>query len=152
MADYRIVPSVRAHAGMLGPRMRADDACEAAGLGLDPAGLLLHSFRSSILRHTAFVDGEIAAMWGLGGPLLGGRIGNPWLVTAPPIERIPVTFVRVARREVMEMLSVKSSLANYVAAGYQRAIRLLEVLGFSMEAPQPFGPNGVLFRRFVLEL
>ncbi len=105
------------------------------------------TFRHSLFAGTAFVDGEIAAMWGLCADMLSD-CGEPWLVTTNAVEAIPVTFVREGRRQVARMLAVKPRLENMVAARYQRAVRFLEVLGFVVDPPRPFGPRQEVFRRF----
>lgn len=142
-----IVPSDVGDVYRLAARMREEDRLEAVGLGGDPTRLLRESYRSAILRRTAFVDGEIAAMWGLGGVMLSDE-GAPWLVTTPAIEKIPVFFVKRARVEVAEMLRLRSTLLNVVLASYDRACRFLHVVGFALDDPKPMGPNGVLYRRF----
>lgn len=142
-----IVPSGIADVYRLAGNLRANDRLEITGLDLDPAAVIRSSFRSAILRRTAFVDGEIAAMWGLGGVMLSDE-GVPWLMTTPAIERIPVSFVRLARREVAEMLELRSQLSNVVLASYRSACRFLEVLGFNLDEPVQLGPHGVPFRKF----
>lgn len=130
--------------------MREADASEAKGLGYDPKRLLRSSFRSSLYARSAFIGPHIAAMWGLTGDILS-ETGMPWLVTAPIIEKLPVAFIREAKRELENMLFLKSRLENYVIADYRGAIRLLEVLGFHLDAPAPYGRRGVPFRRFWIE-
>jgi len=119
-------------------------------LGVSPLQALRRAFRGAIIRRTAIIDEQIAAMWGLEGTMLG-NIGYPWMLTAPPIEKIPVAFVREARKGVWEMLQIKNRLEGYVAADYTCACRFLEVLGFELGKPQPKGPWGIKFRQFVLE-
>lgn len=131
----------------LAARLREQDRMEITGLGLEPRAILRASFRASILRRSYFVDGELAAVSGLGGEMMAD-IGAPWLMTTNTIERVPVTFVKTARRQVAEMLRHRLRLENVVAASYGGACRLLEVLGFTLETPQPLGPNGALFRKF----
>ncbi len=90
-------------------------------------------------------------MWGVCGPMLSDT-GQPWLLTSPAIERVKVSFLRIAREELAAMLAVRRRLENYVAADYGRAIRLLEALGFTVEAPKPMGlKSGALFRKFWIE-
>lgn len=142
-----IVPSDIGDVYRLASHMREDDRLEAVGLGGNPTQLLRASYRSALLRKTAFVDGEIAAMWGLGGVALSDE-GTPWLVTAPAVERIPVFFVKQARQETEKMLALRATLRNVVLASYDRACRFLHVVGFSLGDPEPMGPNDVLYRRF----
>lgn len=142
-----IVPSGIEDVYRLASSLRPEDRAEITGLALEPRAIVRASFRGAIMRRTAFVDGEIAAMWGLGGPMLGDE-GTPWLLTTAAVERVPVIFIKVARAQVAEMLTHRAYLSNYVAASYRGACRLLETLGFTLEAPQPLGINAVPFRRF----
>lgn len=130
--------------------MRAGDRAEATVLGKDPRRALRQSFRAALICRTVEVDGEVAAIGGLGGDILSDA-GTLWLLTTDLIERVPVSFVREARRQVAEMQGLRPRLEGYVAADYRGALRLLEVLGFTLDAPVPIGPARALFRRFWME-
>jgi hypothetical protein len=145
-----IVPSKIEDVYRVADHLRAEDAAEIAAFGLNPREALRNSYRHAILRRTAFVDGEIAAMWGLGGAMLSD-CGNPWLMTTPAVERVPVTFLKVGRAQLDEMLAQRAFLFNFVQASYWRACRFLEVLGFVLDPATPMGPNNVPFRRFWME-
>lgn len=147
MAEYRIVDAERWHVGMLDKKLRAEDVAEAISLGLKTKSALWKSFRSSVLRKTAFVDGEIAAMWGMGGNLLSDE-GRPWLATAAPVEKVPIAYVKIGKMAVSEMLSLRSNLRNVVPVNYPKAVRFVRMIGFSLSEPLPFGPNGDLFHIF----
>lgn len=149
MAEYRIVDAEREHVAALVQNMRAEDAAEAEALGLRPRAALWRSFRRSILRRTAFIDGEIAAMWGLCGNLLSDE-AMPWLATTPAVERMPVAFVKEGRRAIAEMISIRPVLRNVVPARYTKAVGLLYMLGFKLGEPEPFGPKGIIFRTFTM--
>lgn len=138
------------HLRLLADGLRAGDREEIAAQRMGPYRVLRRTFRDSLWSRTAFVDGEIAAMFGLGGLVLSD-LGLPWLLTTPAVERIPVTFVKRARDAVQDMLNMKPRLENHVLASYTGACRLLEVLGFLLDEPHPYGPDGVMFRRFHLE-
>jgi hypothetical protein len=133
----------------LAERLRADDVAEIEAAGLTPRQSLWRCWRRSTFAKTVFVNGEIAAMWGVDAHGLG-NIGRPWFLTGPAIERIPMTVVRRGREEVALMLSVCPMLRNMVDGRYVRAVRFIEVLGFDISAPFPFGPHDVPFRRFEL--
>jgi hypothetical protein len=145
-----IVPSKIEDVYRVAANLRSEDLAEITGFGLDPKAALRTSYRHAILRKTAFVDGEIAAMWGLGGAMLSDA-GTPWLMTTPVVERVPVTFLKVGKEQLGEMLQQRPFLFNFVQASYFRACRFLEVLGFILDPAQPMGPNGVPFRRFWIE-
>src|SRR5262249_18105268 len=135
---YVVVRARPEHASELSPRLRSDDLYEIAGTGVSPLRALWRGYRSIVLCEVAHVDGQIAAMWGLCvGPAAGvsflGDLGRPWLLTSLAIERIPFAFVREARRTVARMLVLKPKLENYVLASYVRAVRFVELLGFTVE-------------------
>ena len=73
------------------------------------------------------------------------------MLTTPAIERVPMYFTHQAALERDAMLAIKPRLENYVAADYPKAVRLIEGLGFTIEAPQPVGPKHAPFRRFWIE-
>ncbi len=100
-----------------------------------------------MLRRTYLVDGEIAAMSGLCGDMLGD-IGCPYLLTAQAAGRLPLAFLRHYRSAVAEMLQHKLRLEGYVIASYVEACRMLTLVGFTLEKPAPFGPKQALFHRF----
>jgi hypothetical protein len=150
LARCLILPSKIEDVYRMAGRLRSDDEAEITSFGLNPREALRTSFRHAILRRTAFVDGEIAAMWGLGGAMLSDS-GNPWLMTTPVVERVPVTFFKVGRAQLAEMLAQRAFLFNFVQASYRRACRFLEVLGFVLDSAAPMGPNNVPFRRFWME-
>ena len=146
--DVLIIPAIPAHVAMLTPRLRDGDRAEVQAAGM--AGKAVwRSFRQSAFCKTAFVDGEIAAMWGLGSPM--APVAHPWLLTAPPIEKIKLTFLRVGRNEVAAMLRASPVLAGIVDDSYERAIRYLRALGFEVGRPFSWGPYGMPFREYRLE-
>lgn len=145
--QVEITPSEVGDVYKLAANLRELDRMEMTGLDLDPATVIRTSYRSAMLRRTAWVDGEIAAMWGLGGVMLSDE-GSPWLLTTPTVTRVPVTFVKVAQRELREMLRLRNHLSNVVLASYREACRLLEVLGFTLDAPEPLGARAIPYRRF----
>lgn len=147
MSRVIVVVAEPAHIRLLADNLRVADRAEIEAAGMDGCKALWRSFRQATLARTAFVDGEIAAMYGVGGCPLG-TLGRPWLLTAPAIEHAKVAFVREARYEVQEMLTIFSELRGFVDARYQRAVRLLQVTGFSISEPFPFGPYGVPFRQY----
>lgn len=142
-------PSVIADVYELAANLRAGDRDEVEGLGINVRVGIRNSFRHAILRRTYLVDGEIAAMSGLCGAMLGD-IGEPYLMTAPCAERLPLAFVKHARFAVNEMLQHKLRLEGHVAADYTKACRLLELLGFTLGEPRPYGPKAALFRAYTM--
>ncbi len=141
-------PATIADVYALARRLRPGDRAEVEALGQDPRRALRFSFRASLYPPQAcFVDGEIAAMWGMGGDILSDE-GRPWLMTGMAVERIPVSFVKIAQAWIADALSIKPRLENQVLADYTKSVRLLGVLGFRLDERCPLRPGGVPFRRF----
>lgn len=132
---------------VLAANLRVEDYDEVRALGARLPEALRVSYRNAVFRRTGLVDGEVAAMLGMGGQLLSDH-GYPWLMTSPAIERIPIAFLKEGRAVVAEMLALRPLLSNHVLASYGRACRFLQLLGFTLDPPAPFGPLGVPFRRF----
>lgn len=145
--SVEIVDTNRYHLLALRGRLRAGDCLEIAATGASQARAIWRSYRASVVSRTGIVDGKVAAVWGCAGPVLGG-VGEPWLLTAPEVERVPLRFVRQGREELARMLSLYPVLQNYVAADYKQACRFLEVLGFTLGEPIACGPHMALFRQF----
>jgi hypothetical protein len=144
-----LAPATAEHVRALLPRLRADDVSEIQAAGLTCKRALWRSWKGSHLRTAALVDGEIAAIWGCGGTLLGG-VGRPWLLTAPACERVPLAFVQIGRDEARRMLAVHERLEGCVAAWHFRAIRTLALMGFRLGGEVVL-PNDGRFLRFTME-
>ena len=113
---------------LLAERMRATDRTAAEERGIAPRRLLWWNFRFSLFRHSAFVDGEIGAMWGVRGSALGGS-GEPWLVGTALMDRYPVTSVKMALDEIASMRAIWPRLGGLVVLSDARACRFAAFLG-----------------------
>lgn len=133
MDRYEVRPSLFPDIANLVGTLRFDDWSEITCFGLKPFQAIRQCYRESHTRRTALARGEVIAMWGCAGSMLG--TGYPWLLTGKGIENFKVSFVRQAREEVREMLTHCGSLEGIVVKRYERAIRLLEVLGFELSEP-----------------
>lgn len=139
-------PCTLAHIRAILPRLREDDRAELEAAG-KPRHVLIHLWRESSVRRSYFVDDEIAAVWGCSGAL-AGETGELWLFTTPAVERVPITFIKEARRSIHEMLHTHTTLVSGVLAGYAKAEKFLEGMGFVMGDAQPYGDK--MFRQVTL--
>lgn len=145
-----IVPSNISHAYELSRTLRDQDRQEITCFGRDPKSSIRYAYKTALVNKTALVDGKVAAMWGVGGTILG-YTGIPWLLTSNLVEKYPLFFTSLYRKEVKEMLGRFSRLENFVLASYDKSVRLLSISGFNLDEPTPVGPNGVPYRRFWIE-
>lgn len=143
-----IIPSEPKHIRMMAEFLRDADKREIEAIGLSAYQGVRRSVRGSLIAKAIFVDGELAALFGVGGNILGD-IGEPWLVTSPACEKVsPLLFVKVYQKEVLKMLRLFPCLANYVDASYSKAIKLLENSGFKVDEPEELGNNKAFYRKF----
>lgn len=127
--------------------MRTRDRAECEALGVPVRKAVWRSYRHAVVARVAFMDGELAALFGLGGGAFG-LVGVPWMFTTPIVERHKLAFLRGARAMRDEFLTATPALENWVHAEYGQACRLLLSLGFTLSEPAPFGLKGALFRKF----
>lgn len=141
-----IIEATPDHVAAIASRVRPDDAREFAALLLSPERALRISLRTALAAWTGTVDGVPVCMFGVSpGEMMEGR---PWLIGTADLDEVAVIFLRRCRLQVERMLQVRPVLVNYVSADNARAIEWLTWLGFTIEAPIPWGPRGALFHRF----
>ncbi len=149
MPIISIVPTVSWHIGVLKENLRPEDASEIMNFGITIKHALWQSYRHSLISRTGLIDGAIAACWGLQGIFMG-KTGVPWLMTAPEVYNIsPLRFARIYQQQVLEMLKIFPRLENYVDSEYSAAIRLLEIVGFTIEEPKKRGLG--MYHKFWIE-
>ncbi len=143
-----IVPATLEHVHALGHNMNAEDVEELKALGMKPHRALWRSWKMSMVRKALIVDGEVAAIWGVVGGILGVS-GSVWLLTGPKIRQMsPIRVARIYRNEVKELLDTYQVIENLVDSRYIGAIRLLKIAGFSFDDPVPLGKFQSSFIRF----
>ncbi len=128
--------------------MNAEDEAEMKALGMNPHRALWRSWKMSAVRKALIVDGEVAAIWGVVGGILGAS-GAVWLLTGPKVRQMsPIAVARIYKNEVREMLETYQVIENLVDCRYIGAIRLLKIAGFSFDDPVPIGRFQSSFIRF----
>lgn len=145
---FEVVQSDMSHVRELSRDLRDEDRQEVEAMGIKPSHALFHSFKRSIMRRTALLDGKVIAMWGVAGTPLS-LVGHPYLLTGNYFTNLsPLKFIRTYKLEVEYMKQLFPVLENYVDASYKGAIRVLELVGFKLDEPILVGPRNTPFRRF----
>lgn len=150
MVDLTAVDATREHVRLVWLNLARDDEQEIVDMGVRPRDGVLDSWRASIWRRAALIDGEPAALWGVGGDLLSA-VGAPWLLTTPLVERAPLACLRLARREMRDALRLYPVLRNLVSIEHKKALRFLEKVGFELGRVEPAGRYGKLFREVTMK-
>ncbi len=148
--EIELVPTRPAHIRELRETIRESDRREIEIFGFTCAKGLWKSYKCSLMTTTGLLDGKVAGVWGVGGVYMGD-VGRPWLMTSDEVRKIsPLKFARIYQQEVVKMLGLFPVLRNYVMADYEEAIRLLDIVGFSVSEPMKVG-NG-MYRQFEMRL
>lgn len=132
-----------AHAAALAPTLRPEDLAEVQACGFPDAQTALGvAVAGSKVSWACLVDGEVAAMFGIGdGP--GGE--QLWFLTGQGFVRHARLFVSRAKDVMRRLLEHHASLQNHIDARYPAAVRWARWLGFEVGEPVPYGPHGQLF-------
>lgn len=118
--------------------LRPADLSEAEALGMGPAApLLLLTVKQSLWFEAIQVDGQVAALYGLGREPrdVGQGVGLPWLMGTSAADAFGFKFIRDCRKVVGRMLEDRPALVNFVHVKNERAIRWIEWLGFEFHPP-----------------
>lgn len=144
-----ILQCTQDHIRELKDNLRHNDRTEIENFGWSAGRGLWRSYKQGINNMTAIIGGEVAACWGVVGTYIGDQ-GKPWLLTSSAIHKIsPLKFARLYQLEVHKMLNSFDRLENYVCNEYPGAIRLLSIVGFTIEEPQKLGDG--MYRKFYIE-
>lgn len=73
--------------------------------------------------------GKAAALFGVYAPCLVSRRACVWLLTGAEVEKMPVSFVRLARGSVSYFLERYTELYNFTDGRYGAALRFIKRLG-----------------------
>jgi len=139
------------HLRILSNTMRPADRAEIEKFGWSVNKGLWRSYKGSLICKSIFVEGELAAIFGIGGGAMSD-IGTPWLITTYACEKVsPLAFARTFQKEVLKMLQLFPVLANFVDASYDKAVKLLENCGFTIGEPEELGGHGELYRKFSIK-
>jgi hypothetical protein len=118
------------HLHAIAADLRAEEKFELGLLGVEkPRHAMLALYKGTLYPMAALVDGKTAAAWGDAAPPLS-REGLLWFFSAAIIESVPVSFAKIARREIIRMMIGREVLRSSVHKSCDRALRFYRMLGF----------------------
>lgn len=144
MASIEVIETKPQHIRELSKKLQAIDVRTAERLGLKPHVALWRAYKKSLFCRTAFINGELVAIWGVVGTFLG-PVGYPWLIMSPVAQDFPLKVAFRYRKELKEMLKLFPKLVDMVDAEHAKSLRLLKIMGFTLSEAMPFGKNGEKF-------
>ena len=132
--------------------MREEDVIEVWAYGRHtPIEALELSIKKSKKVVIVYADGIPLTALGLCIRDFLSGVGVPWLLSAKQALKYKRQFLKLSPPIIEEMLEICPKLINHVHADNKLSIRWLKWLGFTIEDPEPIGPEGELFHRFTKE-
>lgn len=129
MVDLTIRDGGMRYCGQMIRHLRHEHQEAFAGVGLNPHRELRNTLSQSSYRRAAFLDGRLAALWGVTGTMLS-PVGFVWLTLTNEAAGHPMLVLREARRQLDEIMATKSELITTVLRDDQAALRLCAFMGF----------------------
>jgi len=146
---YSIVETAPEHIEELSNTMRQVDVDEVWAAGHNtPKHALELSMKLSEHSFTGLVDGKVMCIFGVTPMSPISDTGVPWLLGSDLIDQHKHVFLRMNKVYVNEIKKRFKHLINYVDNRNKKTIHWLRWLGFKLSDPAPYGPDGVLFRKF----
>lgn len=149
MAEILIRPTEPGDVELLYRNLRASDRAECEAYGdRDILEGIRASAARSLLCWTGLADGELGAIMGVAPLSVLGGIGSPWMLGTPVLDAHSRVLVAQTPKYIDRMLAAFPHLVNFVHAKNTTSVRWLRKLGFTLHAPEPYGPLGEPFRKF----
>lgn len=149
----RVVPAAVDHIAPVAAAMRQADRDEVwATSHSTPERALARGVANSTRVWVGLVDGEPACLFGVAPRSIVLGEGTPWLLGTEATVRYQRAFLAASRVCVDAMLAVYPRLVNYVDDRNEASKRWLLWLGFTLDEPAPYGVDGLMFRRFTMEV
>ena len=126
----------RWHCGQIARTLRAEHHLLLLRKNVNVHRELRRKFDRSYYRRSAFIDGYLAAVWGVEGSPLSFH-GQLWLALSQYALRYPMAVLRQAKLEVEHISNLQRELVTTVQPEDEAAHRLVVWLGF--ETPDGFG-------------
>ena len=150
MAKIALIPAQYDHMERVARLMRPADRDEAWACTLTtPAEAIYASLAASQLTWSGMVENIPIFISGVAASPVGNH-GVPWMLGTPEIEDHAVSFLRISRPLLDQMLGRFPCLSNRVDARNRTSIRWLQWLGFHIHPAKPYGPFNLPFHPFVM--
>jgi hypothetical protein len=130
--SFEIIPAKRYHCGQMARIMRDAHKEEYLRMGFNIHRRLCDCFDMSLYCKAWIIDGKLAALGGIEGPIISD-IGYVWLVMTQEATKYPIAMIKTIKKYLAEIMLVKKELAITVMETDQAALRLAVYLGFHVD-------------------
>lgn len=141
---FEIIEAKPYHCGKMSRLLRLEHASAIARLGIDSHREMRARFDDSCFRRAWLIDGQLAGLGGVCGPSAAAW-GFLWLALSERARKYPIAIIKEARRQLDEIMVVKTELATTILSEDAAAKRLAIFLGFHVADD---GPGAQAHSRF----
>ena len=141
-----IVDGERFHCGQIARTLRAEHHLLLLRKNVNVHRELRKKFDASYYRRSAFIDGYLAAVWGVEGSPLSFT-GQLWLALSQYALRYPLAVLRQAKVEIEHVSRLQREIVTTVQPEDEAAHRLVVWLGFETADGFGGGPAHTRSRR-----
>lgn len=124
-----LVEAKEFHCGQMVRKLRSEHKAAIAHLGINTHRELRRAFDDSGYRKALLVDGRLAGLGGVTGPMAAAS-GKIWLAITEEATHHPHLITRVCLRELHAVLRIKRELDTFVLPYDQTSIRFAKMFGF----------------------
>lgn len=144
--------SLASDVDFLAGRLSQGDADEIwASHHLTPKEGLELSFRIALVSLTVESNNEIICMLGVNPRNLLDNEAMIWMVVSTSFKKIGIPFLWKSKDFVNIFLQSYQRLYNYVDTRHSESLRWLKFIGAKIDAPKPYGLDGLPFHYFSFE-
>jgi hypothetical protein len=133
---FEVIEGKERHCGQISRLLRVGHREVVARFGVDTHRELRARFDDSAFRRAWMIDGQLAALGGVTGPILAST-GFLWLAVSNKAMEYPVAMVREARKQLDQICVIKHEIVTTLMDGDEESKRFAVFLGFVPEGMEP---------------
>lgn len=151
MTDLRFVVPTRPLCEAVASRLRPEECVEVRAASNDsPLDAVLRGYLNSQFCRVALIGGEPLCIFGMRRENWYWHRG--WLLGTDAVPKHRMTFLRKSRELLPLVLRRYPHVHNWCDASYMKSLKWLEWLGFTVNAPEAYGAQGLAFCRLEIHL
>jgi hypothetical protein len=97
--------------------------------------MLEHELATSLATYAGVVDGEVVVLGGIKCRDLFSDEAYVWIICSERVNQYPIAFVKAVLAVRKEVQPRFSSLWGYLVTDFERSVRWVQWLGFTVEPP-----------------
>ncbi len=136
MSRVAVVPGTKAHARDILANMRGINLVEVERIGVDPCKTMDEAMDRAVLTWAGTINEKLVCLGGIEQATILSDSAYLWLVTTKAVEEHSFIFVRRSQIVLDAIFDRYRMVYGVVDKDFERSIRWLRWLGFSIDPPE----------------